>query len=400
MVRQVFITLLLLLPLTANSQYLPLWHSAQGDCLDLNIDRIWSYNLYEHSRWGAGIRYTRAPRKTAGTLVWLDSYVGYGVFDRQWKGGLEGAIRYGRNSHGLTQFIRISRDYHVAGSRSLTSATLTDPMSLAGFMNRRMIDRVSLDMGSLWRTDCTKQRIEMSIGIGNRLFYNEQLLYRTAGDTLTKENHLMLRWLMQLPQGVSSQVEVGTVWPQQRYVARLLTQYDRTFSFTHSHLQTFAQAGITPPHTPYTYLFNLGGTWGAPVSFRNSLLTARPNEFAANTFLFLSLRFALSRPLVEAWNRTLQLGTAPRPFVGLNAAWGHLWHQDPLGRLTHEGLELQAPLQGLVEPVVGVEGIIRWGVVDWGMAVAYRLVPPAAPYRLETSQANLALLITASLIFQ
>lgn len=398
MSRRLLIALLLSLPLAASGQYLPLWHSAQGARLDFNYDRLWSYNLYEQSRWGAGLRYTLPPCKADGTRVWMDGYVGYGVLDRQWKGGIGATVRHGHSRYGLVQHVRASRDYEAAGSRNLATATLANPMSLAGFMSRRMSDRVSVTWGYLWRVHGRVHRLEGSMGIGGRLFDNEPLLYRAVGDSIAKEDCFMLRWLMQLPQGISTQIEVGSMMPQHRHLARLLAQYDHTFLFTHTCLQTFAQTGVTAPHTPYTYMFDLGGTWGAPLNFHNSLLTARPNEFTANTFLFLSLRYALREPLVEGWNRTLQIGTAPRPFVGLNGAWGHLYGQNPDGYLQHEGLDLQAPLWGIVEPQAGIEGVLRWGIADWGVAVAYRLVPTSAPYRLASTRENLALLITATLI--
>ncbi len=392
--------LLTLLPMAATAQYIPLWRSAAGGHLDVNLDRVWNYNLNEQSRWGAGLRWVLAPRKVDNSRISFEVYAGYGILDRQWKWGVGNEIAFGRSRYGLTQYILIARDYQAAGSRSLGAGSYSDPASLAAFMSRRMSDMATIVWGYRWRVRGTEHQIDGRVAVGGRLFDNQGLLYRCAGDTIIEENHFVVRWKLQLPQGLTTQVEVGGVMPQGKIISRGMAEYQRTERFKSVDLQTHVQAGITPPGTPYTHMFDLGGTWGAPFSFRNTLLTARPNEFTANTFLLLTLRLSLRRPFYHGWNRTLQIGTAPRPFVGLNAAWGHLWGQNPDGQLQHEGLDLQAPLWGIAEPIVGIEGLLRWGIADWGVAVAYRCTPAVAPYHHASAADNLALLITATLIFQ
>lgn len=389
----------MLLPAMAMGQYITLWHNDKGSSLQFNLDRLWSYNLYEHSRWGGGLQWTSAPRKVDGTRIILDGYLAYGTQDRQWKGGIGNEIMFGRSPHGLTQYITVWRDYQAVGSRQLSSGRYDDPASLSAFMNRRMSDQAGMVWGYRWRVRGTEHSIEGRMTLGGRLFNNERLLYRILGDTLVEEDAFLLRWLMKLPQGITTQIEAGGTLPQYSLVARLLAQYDHSFDIGAFELHTFMQAGITPPSTPYIYMFDLGGTFGAPLYFRNSLLTARPNEFTANTFAFLSLRFGPSNPLCRLWSPLLQMGTYPVPFVALHAAWGHLWGQRDDGRLAWEGFDLQAPHLGIGEAIAGVDGLFRWGLVDWGVAVAYRLTPPQAPYHFTQTQDNLALLVTAALIF-
>ena len=388
----------MLLPAMAMGQYITLWHNDKGSSLQFDVDRLWSYNLYEHSRWGGGLRWTSPPLKVDGTRIILDGYLAYGTQDRQWKGGIGNEIMFGRSSHGLTQYITVWRDYQAVGSRQLSSGRYDDPASLSAFMNRRMSDQAGMVWGYRWRVRGTEHSIEGRMTVGGRLFNNERLLYRILGDTLVEEDTFLLRWLMKLPQGITTQIEAGGTLPQYCLVARLLAQYDHSFDIGAFELHTFMQAGVTPPSTPYIYMFDLGGTFGAPLYFRNSLLTARPNEFTANTFAFLSLRFGPSNPLCRLWSPLLQMGTYPVPFVALHAAWGHLWGQQDDGRLWNS-LELQAPHLGIGEAIAGVDGLFRWGLVDWGVAVAYRLTPPQAPYHFTQTQDNLALLVTAALIF-
>lgn len=386
---------LLLFPTVAWGQYIPLCTNQNGASLQFNLDRLWSYNLYEHSRWGGGLKWTLAPRRVDGTVVSFDGYAGYGVQDRQWKGGIGCEMRFGRSRYG---FISVGRDYVSAGSRYLTSGTLTDPASLAAFMSRRMYDRAGMVWGYRWRVHGVEHSLDATIFAGSRLFDNERLLYRVQGDTLPEADGAVLRWMLRLPQGFTSQVEVGGMGPDVSLVARLLAQYERTLSLSPVELSIFAQGGLTPPTTSYLYMFDLGGTFGAPLYFRNSLLTARPNEFSTNTFAFLSLHFGPEQPLWHWWSSFAHIGTSPKPFLALHAAWGWLWGQNTDGQLTREGLNMQAPHHGIMEAIAGIDGLVRWGTVDWGLAAGYRLTPAGVPYHTETSD-NLALLITAALIF-
>ena len=388
-----------LLPLLSQGQYITLWHNNKGSSLQFNPDRLWSYNLYEHSRWGGGLKWTLAPRRVDGSQVSFDGHVGYGVQDRQWKGGIGNEIRDGRSPYGLVQYITVGRDYVSAGSRHMAVGSITDPASLAAFMSRRMYDRAGLVWGYRWRVRGVEHCIDATLFAGSRLFDNERLLYRVQGDTLAEADGMVLRWTLHLPQGFTSQVEAGGTWPNVTMVARLLAQYDRKLQLSPVELSLYLQGGITPPRTSYLYMFDLGGTFGAPLYFRNSLLTARPNEFTANTFVFLSLHLGPEKPLWHWWSSFASIGTSPKPFVALDVAWGWLWGQDANGRLTWEGLDLQATHLGIIEALAGVDGLVRWGAVDWGIAAGYRLTHPSAPYHLTQIQDNLALLITAALIF-
>ncbi len=95
--RHLLLTVLLLPSTVAWGQYIPLYTSQNGASLQFNLDRLWSYNLYEHSRWGGGLKWTLAPRRVDGPLISFDGYVGYGVLDRQWKGGLGFETQFVRN---------------------------------------------------------------------------------------------------------------------------------------------------------------------------------------------------------------------------------------------------------------------------------------------------------------
>lgn len=386
------IVLLLLIATTGGAQYIPLMREGKS-ALYLDLDAVWRYNLYEHSRWGVGLKYTH------GDSLTLVANAGYGLADNQWKGAVGGSLVLPASHRDGTLYGMLSRDYTPAGSRRMQAWKLTDIGSLSSFMDRRMIDQLSLLAGYRWRTSQWRYSVEARLFASQRLFDNERMLYLKEGTPLYREQGVELRTQAASASGFSLELLCASVCPGPRPVVQALAQWERQYATGPLALDLYLQGGMVPPGVPYPYLFDLGGTWGAPFHFRKSLLTARPNEFCASLFSFVSVQWGWHDALFEWWNSLLQIGTYPRPFVGVDAAWGHLWGQSPEGRLTWEGLELQSPLYGLAEAVVGVEGLLRWGVVDWGAAIAYRLVPPVAAYRYSDPHDNLALLITAKLIF-
>lgn len=407
--RRILSALLLMLPLTALGQYIPLCHSGNGDSLALNIDRVWSYNLYEHSRWGAGVRYIHASPDKPRRLV-AEGYAGYGIKDKHGKWGLTlDAVRTGR--HERHRYVSAAYDLFSVGNRRLTYPTLTDLGGYDAFMSRRLYHAERVAAG--WRLHMNGKQwltAELRYSAEQRLFDNTGLLYparyhsprvKTLYGYAEAEAGYWNPDAVTLLLTLGATEESGNCNPL--YYLRALAQYDHSFHPARwLALSLFAQGGWCDGmehHVPYSRMFDLGGTWGAPLYFRNSLLTARPNEFTANAFALLSLHLATREPLWQGWNDFAQIGTYPKPFLGLHAAWGYLWGQDADGQKRWTGLDLQAPHRGFAEATAGIDGLVRWGVVDWGVAAAYRLTPAGAPYHNTNHTDNLALLITAALIF-
>lgn len=384
--------LLLMIAASGAAQYVPLMREGKS-ALYLDLDAVWRYNLYEHSRWGVGLKYTH------GDSLTLVANAAYGVADRQWKGSVGGNIILPCSHRVGTLYGLLSREYAPAGNRRMEAWKLTDIGSLSSLMDRRMSDQLAALAGYRWRTLRWRYAVDARLFASQRLFDNTRMLYLTADDTLYQEQGAELRIYAASASGLSAELLCGSVWPGPRPVIQILAQWERRFFTGPLALDIYLQGGMVPPGVPYPYLFDLGGTWGAPLHFRQSLLTARPNEFTASAFTFLSSRWGWRDPLLQWWSSLLQLGCYPRPFVGIDAAWGYLWGQSPEGQMTWEGMEMQSPLYGIAEAVAGVEGLVRWGVVDWGVAVAYRIVPTNAPYHYASPRDNLALLITAKLIF-
>ena len=385
------IILLLLVPtVTAHGQYLRLWGDSTRTALYLDAGRIWNYNLYEHSRWGAGLRLTTAK------VLSFDGHLGYGTYDEQWKYGAAITGRF-LGSRREAVYLRYLHDYFAVGSRHIDSPEADNFSLLGSFWSRRMTEQQRVTLGYRWSTAFADWAIEAVWEESGRLFDAKQLLYYNRGDAITHSGYIYSRLLMCHHLGLRLQTELGNWGSDGPAIARLLTDYRKTFHWPVVDLHLYAQAGLTPPSADYEHMFDLGGTWDAPVYIGNNLPTIHPNEFTANSFALLRLRLQTAPPLYHVYNNLFNVGSSPRPFVGFTALWGTMWGQDSNGLKNVEEFVLQSPYKGLLEPILGVDGIIRWGMVDCGVAVTYRLTPSSATYHIQNRQDNFMLLISFKL---
>lgn len=377
-----FIVLILFCQTLSVRGQITLLTEGDGGGLYLDPDYIWRYNLYEHSRWGLGLAYDSDSLHSWRVV----GNAGYGLYDKQLKWGV-GASCLVDSSHMGSLYVMAMRGYSAAGNRNMQWGSITDPSGLASFMSLRMSDQRSAIAGYRWSSGYAAFVADVRLFYGGRLFDNNGLLYRKDGDTIAPENGLELRFGYSLG-GFAVEALLGRTWPAQKPIAQLLAEYNITLHNRLFETHYYVQAGITPPNTPYIYMFDLGGTSGSFLYFRHSLLTVRPCEYVASAFALGSLRLAFAEPLFHLWNGVLVMGCYPRPFVGVTAAWGMMWGQSVDGTLTYEGLDLQSPNHAVAEAVVGIDGLLRWGYVDYGAAFAVGLIP---------DRSRTALLLTAGL---
>lgn len=369
-----------------------------GNNLYFNADRVWSYNLYEQSRWGLGLRWTATPSWLGGNRLTADAYIGLGYLDQQWKWGVSLASAFAKSRHSAGVHASVLHDMLPAGSRALGSTTLADISSLSSFMNRRMAIATQLTAGASWRWKMMRHLTEAHAHNGIILFDNAGLLYPNDGDPCPAYRDYGLRWVGRHDAGLSAEVKAGfNAAPADRPYLRLLVQFARSYPIGPLSINLFGQGGILPSGAKGGYMqaFDLGGTSGAPIFFERSLLTATPNEFTVDRYIYITGTLRFKKPLFEWVSKVLVVGTAPRPFVRLGAAIGGI---DEEYYIVTDGLYgLQAPTQGIAEGAAGIEGLVRWGVTDWGVAIAYRLTPASAPYHRDNPLDNMRLLLTANL---
>ena len=299
----------------------------------------------------------------------ITAYAGYGVRDEQWKGGAGVAWRLPWSSRQGTVSLSVGRDYFAAASRRMQHSNITDLSGLSSFMSQLMADRTGLDLGYVFKVNGTTYVIEGMVFEGYELY---DLMYRPIyivdGGEPRRSDGYELSLAMHCRSGFSAELlnASSRTW-------RLLLQYDHRFGLGPFDLYTFAQAGICSNNAQFFYRFDLGGTYGSPLWFRNSMLTLQPYEYVAHRFAFGSLRFKLHDPLFKLWSKMFAVGTNPRPMVGANGVWGSKYYDavppgypEPTDK-TMVGVEVMA----------GIDGLIRWGAVDYGLSFAWR-VPLAA----------------------
>lgn len=377
MKRSLFIALILAVGFSAGAQNVQLYRNVKtGTTLSFDYGRVWTYNLYERSRWGGGLEFS------IRDSVVLYGFVGYGVRDQQWKGGVGASYKLPWSHHGGIAYLNIGRDYHAAASRRLKVSDITDISDLSSFMSQLMDDRKSVDAAYLFSVGRTTYVVEGSVFMGYKL-YDSWLrpLYLVDGAELERSDGYELGFRMYHVSGFSAGAVVTN-----EFDWRLLAQYDRRFGIGPFYLASFAQAGICGPSAMIYYQFDLGGTYGSPLWFRNSMLTLRPYEYVAQYFAFGSLRLQFKKPLFSLWSKMFAVGTNPRPMIGASGTWG--------GRYAYGSGELTGGKNGAlaaVELMAGVDGLIRWGVADYGVLFAVR------PGSVEGARPVTVILVTASL---
>ena len=381
----------------AQGQHIHLFGNENRSSLYFNLDRLWSYNLYEHSTWGGGLHFVTFAPFTFATRREYNIYVNYSSHIKQWKYGLGVAYRLRRSHHNGTIYVSGAHDYYTAGGRSLDDASRCDMGSTSTFMVQRMTEQSSVTAGYSVEVLGATVSADGRWYKGWRLFDADGMRYRSDSTPVPREDGRDSRLRIESPIGLTVQLQGGFVGEERRSFARLIGQYYNTFEAGAVAFDIYLQGGVASGGAPYTYLFDLGGSYGAPVCFNSSLLTATPNEFTARQYGVVGLRLHPVKPIYKLYSRILHIGSMPMPYVGVNAMWGELDGQDEEGQASVDGLQLQAPHRGIAEPVIGFDDILRWGSVSWGVAAAYRFAPRGVSYRHEEMGDNVGLMITAKI---
>lgn len=396
--------LLLLLPVVpAGAQSIRLTPYRAPSALYVDMDRLYNYNRYEHSRFEVGLTWV-TPNEAAGKSrmflgQWtLRGYAAYGTFDRRLKYGGGAQLRLpGRLGTKLR--IMAFDDLEAAASHKMEPYRMLSPESNPAFLASRFVGMKGLQVEASVapRHDWTLTASVLISREQYRFDKDGPLYQRFTPDAMPEvRSHASLSARADWGRKLSLLATAGLM--KDVYVdagevpyLRLLAQYDAEPGDLG--LRVFGQAGYATAQAPYSRLFDMSGTARSVYFFRNTFLTVRPNTFTASMFAHLCLNYTAPMPLWEtSWSR-------PQPFLQLNAMWGWLHGQDETGFVLQEGLPLQSPYLGLFEPSTGFDGLLRWGLLDLGFGVAYQICPPAAPYMNDDPTENFALGIVATLIF-
>ena len=382
----------------ASAQHVHLFGNESRSAMYFNLDRLWSYNLYEESTWGGGLHFVIFTPFTFATRREYNIYANYSSGIHQWKYGMGVAYSIRRSQNDGTFYISGAHDYYTAASRSLDDASRCDLGSTSTFMTQRMMEQYAFTAGYSFKILDATLSFDGRWFKGWRLFDADSMYYRTEGSGAVREDGQEYRVRLDVPFGIIVQFQGGTIGAERRQFARLLGQFGHTVELGNMDLDLYLQGGIASVGAPYAYHFDLGGTFGGPVCFNSSLLMAFPNEFTAREYAIVNVRLHPVRPIFKLYSRLFSIGFKPTPYVGVSAMWGDLYGQDENGQAVIDGIPLQAPHRGLYEPVVGIDDVFCWGSLHWCVAAAYRVAEQGAPYYHEDPMDNISAMITAKIV--
>lgn len=392
------ITLLLLSSLYAGAQSIRLTKYDAPNALYLDFDRLYDFNMYERSRLNLSMYWvspnqTAARQRTVFGQWMLSPYVGYGFGDHAWKYGFGTQLRL-PGPKDVRLLLWLYNDLERAASRRLEDYTTLTPSLNNGIVTSRYsgVKGGTFDLHFSPNREC-----DVTLGLlqtwEDYRFDNIGFFYpfaepaRSQSVRVFSEARARIGWNKKFTfLVVGGRVADSAA----RFYARALAQYDADFGSSGLHL--FAQLGFATEGTPYSRMFDLSGTAFSAYFFKNSFLTVRPNTFTANLFAHVCMNYTAPLPLWKlSWSE-------PRPFLQLNMLWGHLFGQDEAGKLCWEGLNLQSPYMGVLEPATGFKSLLHWGLTDIGFGVAYQICSHKASYFPQKIEDNLAFTVVADFI--
>lgn len=392
---------------------LPLWESRERpQGVNLDINSLYNHNDYEGTRLGLGGEYfyylnNHNVKLSAG------GYLAYGFRDGGWKYGISMAAASLENHRPA---LRLFADNDVApfAPSSLTAYNLLDISNNANYCYELMTRVRRVGAKFSWR-----QSRHLDLSLTARCSEESCLfdsLHRAAVLPLVRytEGVVGVSWqsgvkkmalagegsgrysLSQSPSRASVAIEVvmGVASDADMPYIRALLQYDHNIRIPrYGDLILMARTGYASHSAPCGRMFSLGGTGTSRYYYRNSLLTLMPNRFAAHAFGQVGVCYIFEKPL---WNVQLVrnvLASRPFPFVQVNALAGTFVGADgmpaPYNTLSTTTIgTLEAPVLGIVEPAVGLDGLLRWKIVDAGAVIACN----AASYRAAQFFDNIAVL--------
>ena len=393
--RKLFIILLFICSsLYAAAQYLPLY-SNKDYAIYLNLGSAYQYNLYEHSRAEANFYFVTPNGAQNKPQLQLSAYGAYGFFDRGFKYGAKLAVQLPGTMQ-WKPFVSFRDDIAQAGSIRLGNYELLTPEFNVSFVasyfshiRELQVGVSGLPLASLTTSSLSSLQFSLSARMLREwsLFGPNGLLYPHLYDEDEPshfidflEAHIRMDW-----NGWSLDV-LGGAFKQdaQSLYIRTILQYNNRLQLSKkSYMRIFGQAGWVSQGATASRMFDLSGTRGTYYYFYNSLLTIRPNYFYTDRFVRTSVAFY---PFGKLWDLSL---THPEPFVQLGAAYAPA--------ALNMGLDNGTYL-ALLEPAIGFDGLLRWGVLDIGAAIAYQLAPTSAFNYSPEPYNNYALTVIAKLI--
>lgn len=380
--------------------------------LNVNIADIWKYNSYEGSRWGIGGEYVK-PLKCDPDLplmerkkVFASGYIGWGYRDHLWKYGFAAGKRKPSGPYVNELRLSYSRDLENLGAwmqDPRRDVTLCSPNVFNTSNHYSLLNRFGISRN--WENSRRNLIFAYSHSNERFLFTPDSLIYLYKGnkvDTPYCNEHIfneinIIKVNRQKP--LTTRINGGfhhTADSRQQFFMRLqIEYYPKIAEGKWGRMDLYSRFGIATPDCPASRMFNLGGTAFAPFFYKNAFVTVRPNDFMSNAYAQANIRYTSPYLWQKKW-------THPRIIAQANGMIGTFWNYklDFYDTCIQDTYTFSSPQQGLIETALGIERLIKWGIMDLGVAIAMQHTPTSAPYHRSSIKDRCSLLATISLIWE
>ncbi len=365
-------------------------------CINIDLNKLYNYNLYEHSRWGLGLE----TNDKLSRWISVGGYFGYGVEDNGWKYGGMLNFYFDRYKNRNLGFV-YSQDLEAAANTSFNKYQLISFNNNINYtFSRFQSVRKAEAFYSTPLMRYTTAKLSLSYSRESYLYTNDGLLYPRRDGVAPgitsdfAEASLSLEWKYKQERIRTTDFEFQVNRSSSLPTIRLLytrglslldadkefnrlqleyTQHITTRNF--NQFSIYASAGHVSKNAPYSRMFNVVGTANFIYYFNNAFLTLHPYSFTATDYANLCLRYD--------WNKALWTTKMSKPQLSfqLNSIIG-----TSRGISTVDGINIQAPEKGIMEGAIIINDLINIGMTKWGIGAAYRL----SSYNSTTPMDNMA----------
>jgi len=376
--------------------------------IDFYMDNIFKVNRHEGFRGGLKL----STSNKVSTWFSISGYGAYGFKDKRWKYGADGSIVFDPiRGFKLTAGFYDDVDEAGADTKYVQSRNLLNPERFREIMVDKM------DHTRCYQINVSSRILKYMTITSGLSTYKRTPLYSYKYKILSTENimlstsdftfseaSLQIRYAFgeKLFKNANSTISLGTKYPIVQFTAihgftntmlggkYTYNRFDLriTKSFFTKYVGTttlILDAGIIDRDIPSVNLYNSKASFGDPFLYcPGSFNTMRLNEFSSNTFasLFFSHNFG------QLLFRTRRF--KPEPELVTNLAIGSLHNPE-----NHIYPDLKSFEKGYFESGMVINGLLRVGLMDLGIAGFYRY----GPYALPTVKENIAGKIAFKFVF-
>jgi hypothetical protein len=368
--------------------------------IDISYDKLYSYNSYEGSHLGLGLRTGEKIAK----WFHLGGYFGYGFKDKAWKYGGDILFRLWRK-HDLELYGSYSYDLEEPGVQSFYK--YRNAAYWFGMIGQNFELNKELEAGFRFRTF---KFLEGEVAMTRSEIDPCYTYIYHASDGFTDTSFVMtearigLRYSVrdEVADAFGRRVSMGSRYPvfyatyTYGFPDLLGGEYEYSkleiAASKEFHIRNFgkmsllAEAGTIWGDVPYPKLFRGKASYGGDISFliQNSFQTMRVDEFASDRYINFFFRHNFGTLLFKAGK------FKPEFTIANNLSLGTLSHPE-----LHDGLSLKAPSKGFYEAGLIIDNLIRLKIlniayVGLGIGTYYRY----GPYSFDKTLDNFAFKIS------